>query len=92
MGAFDGIKIPYDDGYPIGGYYSDPAEQYVKGQPAFNFTKSFTVKDLCSLLEAAESAGRECLWVPKAGSSGIRLDTWYARALLKEYTKLQIDR
>ena len=85
MGAFDGIKIPYDSGYSSSGF-NNP-DQYFSNY-CFSFFKGFGELELRKLLAAAEEKGSDTVWVPdkyNKRSSGIGLHTWYVRALLKHH-------
>jgi hypothetical protein len=85
MGAFDGIKIPYDKGYPTTGY--DNNYEYFSTQTAFSFFEGFGITELKQLLTDAESKGCDTVWVPekRGRSSGIGLSTWYVKALIQEH-------
>jgi len=85
MGAFDGIRIPYDKGYPTAGF-NNP-HQYFPNY-CFSFFEGFGEPELRKLLAAAEAQNSDTVWVPEKfnkRSSGIGLDTWYVRALLKHH-------
>jgi len=85
MGAFDGIRIPYDRGYPTTGF-TNPY-QYFKTQTAFSFFKGFGIEELKQLLAEANAEGDDTVWVPKERKDlgRIGLSTWYVRALIKEH-------
>lgn len=80
MGAFDGLFL---GGYSV--TERDTGRVYVRGQPAFNFTREFTLKDLMRLNEAARREGKDHVYVKSGGSgiSGARLDLWYSEALVR---------
>jgi hypothetical protein len=85
MGAFDGIKIPYDRGYPSAGF-NNPHQYF--SNSCFYFFEGFGEPELRKLLAAAEARGSDTVWVPERfnkRSSGIGLHTWYVRALLKHH-------
>ena len=85
MGAFDGIRIPYDRGYPTVGF-NNPYQSF--SNFTFSFFEGFGEPELRNLLAIAEAKGSDTVWVPKRfnkRSSGIGLDTWYVRALLKHH-------
>ena len=85
MGAFDGLKIPYDKGYPTTGF--NVPYEYFPTQSAFSFFKGFGITELIQLLTDAETNGHDTVWIPPQyptqGSSG--LNTWYVRALINEH-------
>lgn len=85
MGAFDGIKIPYDRGYPTGDFKNE--YEYFPTQTAFRFFKGFGIDELKLLLAAADTAGHDTVWIPQQNPSQgrIGLRTWYVRALIKEH-------
>jgi hypothetical protein len=84
MGAFDGIKIPYDSGYSSAGF-NNP-DQYFSNY-CFSFFKGFGEPELRKLLAEAEEKGSDTVWVPtpRGKYSGPGLHTWYVRALLKHH-------
>ena len=85
MGAFDGIKIPYDKGYPTVGF-NNPYQYF--SNHCFSFFEGFGEPELRQLLAIAESKGSDTVWVPERfnkRSSGIGLHTWYVRALIEEH-------
>jgi hypothetical protein len=85
MGAFDGIKIPYDRGYSSAGF--DNSCQ-IFSNFTFGFFEGFGEPELRNLLAIAEAKDSDTVWVPdkyNKRSSGIGLDTWYVRALLKHH-------
>lgn len=78
MGAFDGLVK--------GGYApSEPYYEYVDGQTAFRLTKDFTLDDLIARFRHAEHICADVVWIPsgRKGISDIRLDLWYAEALIQ---------
>lgn len=92
MGAFDGcIPAYYTRNLSEGSGHktSKPQSVYIKNQPAFSFFKGFGRYDLLTLLETAEQAGKETVWVPSQyeNHSQIGLSTWYVRALLQQKEK-----
>ena len=85
MGAFDGIRIPYDKGYPTVGF-NNPHQNF--SNFSFSFFEGFGKPELRQLLAAAEARGSDTVWVPdrfNKRSSGIGLHTWYVRALLQHH-------
>lgn len=85
MGAFDGIRIPYDRGYPTVGF-NNPHQNF--SNFSFSFFEGFGEPELRLLLAAAEANSRDTVWVPdrfNKRSSGIGLHTWYVRALLQHH-------
>ena len=85
MGAFDGIRIPYDRGYPTGGF-NNPHQNF--SNFSFSFFEGFGEPELRELLAAAEARGSDTVWVPdrfNKRSSGIGLHTWYVKALLDHH-------
>jgi hypothetical protein len=84
MGAFDGIKIPYDSGYSSAGF-NNPGQYF--SNYCFSFFKGFGEPELRKLLATAEAKGSDTVWVPEqyGRGSGIGLHTWYVRALLKHH-------
>lgn len=89
MGAFDGIKIPYDKGYPTEGFKLP--YQYFPTQTAFSFFKGFGIEELRQLLAEAESRSWDTVWVPSEykDRSAIGLKVWYVRALIKEHFEVE---
>lgn len=87
MGAFDGIRIPYDKGYPTTGFKRE--YDYFKTQPAFQFFNGFGMPELKALFAKAEQEDDPVVWVPhhRSGGGHIGLSTWYVSALIKEYDK-----
>lgn len=85
MGAFDGIRIPYDKGYSTTNNSS--TYEYFSTQSAFSFFKGFGIEELKQLLVAAEDKGWDMVWVPqeRKGQGRIGLNTWYVRALIEEH-------
>ena len=85
MGAFDGIRIPYDKGYPTSGFKHE--YDYFPNQPAFDFFKGFGAAELKLLLTNAEIAGNDTVWVPHEhpGNGHKGLSIWYVRALIAEH-------
>lgn len=85
MGAFDGIRIPYDKGYPTTGF--NVPYDYFANQSSFSFFKGFGVDELRTLLAQAESLDSDTVWVPQErkdwGTKGLR--TWYVRALIEHH-------
>jgi hypothetical protein len=81
MGAFDGLRIPYDKGYPTVGF-NNPYQYF--SNFSFSFFKGFGEPELRKLLAKAEANGSDTVWVPEqyGRSSGIGLHTWYVKALL----------
>ena len=81
MGAFDGLRIPYDTGYPTVGF-NNPHQYF--SNFSFSFFKGFGEPELRKLLAKAEANGSDTVWVPEqyGRSSGIGLHTWYVKALL----------
>lgn len=79
MGAFDGL-------FPIGFSlpYRDDGRVYVKSQPAFHFTKEFTLKDLMRLNKDARRDGKDHVYI-RGGrkDTSVRLDLWYSEALVR---------
>ena len=89
MGAFDGIRIPYDRGYPTTGFSN--TGQYFPNY-CFHFFEGFGEPELRQLLADAEDKNRDTVWVPdkyNKRSSGIGLSTWYVRALLNHHFGVQ---
>lgn len=84
MGAFDGVRIPYDTGYPTVGF-NNPHQYF--SNFCFGFFEGFGEPELRKLLAAAEAKGSDTVWVPEqyGRGSGIGLHTWYVRALIKEH-------
>lgn len=87
MGAFDGIRIPYDKGYPTGGFKNE--YEYFDNQSAFSFFKGFGELELAELLFDAELNNDDMVWVPRErlGDGKIGLKTWYVKALLVEHSR-----
>lgn len=85
MGAFDGIRIPYDKGYPTEDFKRQ--YQYFSTQTAFSFFKGFGIEELRLLLSEAEANESDTVWVPSEykDRSRIGLKAWYVRALIKEH-------
>ena len=85
MGAFDGIRIPYDRGYPTESFKLH--YQYFPNQTSFSFFKGFGLAELQQLLTDAEDNSHDTVWVPSEykDRSKIGLKTWYVRALIKEH-------
>lgn len=79
MGAYDGL-FPARFLLPD----RDNGRVYVKGQPAFNFTKEFTLKDLMRLNKDARRDGKDHVYI-RGGRKDIsvRLDLWYSEALVR---------
>lgn len=89
MGAFDGVRIPYDKGYPTVGF--NKSHQYFSNY-CFSFFDGFGEPELRKLLAAAEAKGSDTVWVPEQYGRGskIGLHTWYVRALIKEYFEVKV--
>jgi hypothetical protein len=88
MGAFDGIKIPYDSGYSSAGF-NNPYE-YFPNQGAFKFFKGFGIEELKQLLVDAEARGSDMVWVPQEHRHTTGLRTWYVRALIKHHYGIEL--
>lgn len=84
MGAFDGLQIPYDNGYPTCSYNN--TYQFFSNY-CFSFFKGFGETELRALLKEAEESNRDRVWVPSEHSGKIGLHVWYVRALLAHYFK-----
>ena len=80
MGAFDGVRIS-----GISAPLMEDGSLYISAQPAFNFTREFTVADLANRIDEAKRAGLDHVYVkPEVRRfSGARLDLWYAEALVQ---------
>jgi hypothetical protein len=90
MGAFDGIKIPYDSGYSSAGF-NNPHRYF--SNYCFSFFEGFGEPELRKLLAKAEAKGSDTVWVPdqyNKRSSGIGLHTWYVRALLNHHYGVEL--
>lgn len=85
MGAFDGIRIPYDSGYSSGGFSNQ--YDYFPTQSAFKFFDGFGMKELIELLTEAELSDSNTVYIPheRPGNGHIGCSTWYIRALITEY-------
>lgn len=59
--------------------------KYVRSMPAFEFFGKFTPQKFTELIEEAKRKGNRSVYVPNKGwmYSAIRLDTWYAEAVLQ---------
>jgi hypothetical protein len=85
MGAFDGIRIPGDRGYPTAGF-NNPYQYF--SNFSFSFFEGFGEPELRQLLAQALARGSDTVWVPdryNPRSSGIGLHTWYVQALLDHH-------
>ena len=85
MGAFDGIRIPGDKGYPSVGF-NNPYQYF--SNFSFSFFEGFGEQELRQLLAQALARGSDTVWVPERfnkRSSGIGLHTWYVKALLDHH-------
>lgn len=91
MGAFDGIRIPYDKGYPTSDYHN-PYE-YFPTQTAFRFFKGFGMPELKKLLAESDNSNSKVVYVPqeRRGSGSIGLDSWYVRALIQEHEQTKLE-
>jgi len=89
MGAFDGIRIPYDKGYPTAGF-NNPYPYFPNY--CFSFFEGFGEPELRKLLADADAKGIDTVWVPEKyhRSSGIGLHTWYIRALLNHHFGVEL--
>lgn len=86
MGAFDGIRIPYDKGYPTTDFKLE--YNHFSTQSSFNFFKGFGIEELRKLLAEAEHDKCDKVYVPHERGPGwghIGLRTWYVRALIEEH-------
>jgi len=82
MGAFDGLKIPYDSGYSSAGF-NNPHRYFPNY--CFSFFDGFGEPELRELLAVAEAKGSDTVWVPQERKERgrIGLDTRYVTALLE---------
>jgi hypothetical protein len=86
MGAFDGVKVPYDSGYPI--CDCENTHRFFSNY-CFSFFKGFGEGELRALLKEAEESNRDTVWVPAEHSGKIGLHAWYVRALLDHHFDVQ---
>lgn len=83
MGAFDGIRIPYDKGYPTV-EFNNPYKRFANH--SFSFFKGFGEPELRQLIAKAEADGHDTVWVPEEYyKSRVGLAIWYVKALLHHH-------
>lgn len=85
MGAFDGLI----GARGIPDRFED--YEYVPGQTAFRLTKDFTLDDFIKRFKHAESVCSGKVWIPsgRKGISDIKLDLWYADALIQHLLSIK---